>query len=673
MDVKLPISFMMSESLPTYRLLWIGPMPPAWREALEAAQYPFMTLQIEQAPDIQEALSRLVVQAWDGVVLVQSHLAILSESADSAATWVERVEQGAPQADLIVLTEPDALATVMEWINRRRWLRALPDQANPSALIDLVGRLAAWRWDQPGKASDACEITRSQRTTGAWQRLAQQATEDALTGLLRREEIHKRMRGECQRAQRTSQPLSCLMADIDFFKRVNDVFGHAMGDRTLRAVAQLLARNRRSYDLVGRVGGEEFLLVFPGVGMELCVEIAERLRQGIEQYDWSGAGMPPVTISMGVAALPPGDISLKMEDLLEAADRALYAAKEGGRNQVRVAKDEKPADTQPVEPSGQAARPRILVVDDERENLDALLKLLGERYQVVSTTDPRQALAWATGQAFDLAICDLRMPGLNGCDVLSRMKHLQPHCVRFLMTGHAETASAARAINDAGAHRFFGKPWKDEDLLLHVHQALEQRDVAVKLHQSDRETVEALALTIELNDRSTQDHYRRVAEWSKRMGEALEYTQKRLERLEYAAWLHDVGKVGIADEILKKTDWLTPHEEYMLREHVQLGAQLVESIDHLAPLAPIIRHHHERFDGSGYPDRLKGEAIPEESRIVAIANAFDGQLNPRRGGEAVSADEALAHLRRAAGSQFDPRLVELFLEVYRRNAVSLEA
>jgi HD-GYP domain-containing protein (c-di-GMP phosphodiesterase class II) len=173
----------------------------------------------------------------------------------------------------------------------------------------------------------------------------------------------------------------------------------------------------------------------------------------------------------------------------------------------------------------------------------------------------------------------------------------------------------------------------------------------------------ALVDTLELKERSTRGHYHRVAELSLKLARRLDYPNKRCESLEYAAWLHDVGKVGIPDHILLKHEVLTAEEEKMIRRHPQIGANLVASVDQIASIAPIIRHHHERYDGKGYPEGLKGDRIPEEARIIAIANTYDGLLSVRRGRPPLDPESALDEIRSRAGSFFDPDLVDVFEQV----------
>ena len=606
------------------------------------------------------ALERLSLEKWDVVVVDQT---CLSKSPLRDLQVLSEAGRGAEIILLAGLETP--LASACEWLNGIERLRLLPKPLDLPALRGLLERLATWRQKLVERGEHANPEAQDLNVELA--RLSIQAMFDQLTCLLRREEMVVRGAEELSRSRRTGQRLLCIMCDIDHFKRVNDVFGHQTGDRTLQRVASLLNEGSRPYDLAGRMGGEEFMLLIPGPSIEEGERIAERLRIAIQDFPWHEESLPNITLSFGVAELLAGHFG-DLESLSSAADAALYQAKRQGRNRVCLM-TLTPEDTHPEElEETEDMRPRLLLVDDTPLYLNELAKLLANRYQVEPTTSPMEALAWAEKRHFDLVITDQNMPGMYGHELLARIKCLQPHCMRIVMTSHAELSSAIQAINEGEVYRYIIKPWHDEDLLLIVYQALEYRSMVNRLQNSDRETIKALAGTIELKDRSTQGHYHRVAELSLLMAGTLEYSRDRLQRLEYAAWLHDIGKIGIPDRILKKSHLRNASEEKMIREHPHQGALLVSAVEHLMPIAPFIRHHHERYDGHGYPDGLAGKAIPEESRIIAIANAYDGMLTPRHDRPVLVPEAALEQIKVAKETLFDPALVEIFEEIRPRRS-----
>lgn len=629
------------------QVLWVGDTPSDIQ--------PDQNFSITSESDPGVALARLSVEPCAAIVLDAAGL------PDPAFQILDQIQHTCADIPVVVLIDGQSpVSSIIEWVNGIRNLRLVVHSARQEALPALLRQILA---DQPLACVNPPE-TVSPSVNQELARLTRQATIDNLTGLLRREEMFNRCEEDFERSTRMSQPGCCVMGDIDHFKRINDVFGHPMGDRTLQQVARLLSQGRRRYDRVGRVGGEEFLLFFYGVEFAEGRVLAERLRKSIENFAWEEDSLPPVTMSFGVSERVQGDFET-FKDMVKAADDALYEAKRNGRNQVRAkALDSEAADREALDASpSEDNRPSILVVDDTPAYLDQLKALLGVSYRVDVTPDPLIALKKAERSAYDLVLSDEHMSGMYGHQLLARMKSIQPGCVRFIMTAHGGLNTAIKAINQGEVHYFVLKPWKDEELLLAIHQALEQQSMVEKLRTSDRETVMALVDTLELKDRSTRGHYHRVAVLSLKIARQLGYSDRRCESLEYAAWLHDVGKVGIPDQVLLKHGPLTPDEEKMLRDHPQLGANLVASVDHIAPVAPIIRHHHERFDGKGYPDGLKGRMIPEEARIIAIANTYDGLLSVRRERPALSPEAALGEILARCQSLFDPDLVATFEKI----------
>lgn len=640
------------------RVLWVGASAPDPSQSEKTFSTDQMDVCSERIEDLSDALACMEKEKWDATIVDQADL------PEPPLACLQRLAASGGSGEIILLLDPETpLSVVAGWVDGTRRLRLLLKPFLPSALLALFNQMITWRTEVAGQ---------QEAEPSAWinmelARLTKQATVDQLTGLLRREELIRRSEEEFNRACRTGQHLICILADIDHFKRVNDLHGHQMGDLTLKRVASLLNMGRRGYDLVGRMGGEEFMMIMPGPTLEVGRAIAERMRIRLQDHPWDQESLPGVTISLGVAELQAGDFH-DFIALSRAADVALYEAKHHGRNQVRVLQSEKSAEMLLGKRNDE--RPSLLLVDDALIYLNELSALLGSRYQVEATTSPQEALARAGQHAFDMVLTDENMPDMKGHELLAAIKTLQPDCVRIIMTSHGELSSAIQAINEAAVNHYVLKPWHDEDLILLVHQALESRALVRRLHEADHDMVKDLADMIELKDRSTQGHYHRVAEFCLLIGKRLKYSPERLRMLEYAAWLHDIGKIGIPDEILKKQSPLSSQEEKILREHALIGSSLIGEVEHLRPIAPHIRHHHERFDGHGYPEGLIGPAIPEESRIVAIANAYDGLLTPRRGRSALLPKAAMSQILLGKGSLFDPLLADIFAEACQARSAS---
>lgn len=186
------------------------------------------------------------------------------------------------------------------------------------------------------------------------------------------------------------------------------------------------------------------------------------------------------------------------------------------------------------------------------------------------------------------------------------------------------------------------------------------------------ETIRMLAAAVEARDPYTGGHLERVTHYAVVVARSLGWASDRLSEAEMGAILHDIGKIGIQDAILRKPGSLTPEEWAHMRTHPEIGTQILRGISFLEPVIPYVRHHHERFDGKGYPDRLAGEEIPIGGRLIAVADSFDAMTSTRPYRPALSVEVALAELRAAAGTQLDPKIVDAFLAAYERGEVSLE-
>lgn len=380
--------------------------------------------------------------------------------------------------------------------------------------------------------------------------IQKQALTDALTGLPNHRAIIEQMENELARAQRFGRPLSLIFFDGDRFKRVNDTYGHGIGDVVLRELGERVGSVLRGGDTLGRFGGEEFVILLPEADLEQACLIAERIRAAVvatplaTKYVEEGIN---TTISVGVAIYPIDGETIN--GLLEKADQAMYWAKRMGRNQVCTAAEAERAYQNAIF----AALPSV----DERESEVA-----------VNNPDHEQTRrTYYLGSIFSL----LRMIELRDPDI--------------------------------GKHAY-----------------------AV----SDLATALALEMQVE---------------------------HKQVVAIGTAALLHDIGKIGIPDAILQKRGRLSSSERAIIKHHPQVGAQLLETSPFLQELIPAIRHHHERWDGEGYPDGLAKQNIPLEARIIAVAEAYAAMVTEHPYQVSRTSSDALAELQRCAGTQFDPAVV----------------
>jgi putative two-component system response regulator len=330
---------------------------------------------------------------------------------------------------------------------------------------------------------------------------------------------------------------------------------------------------------------------------------------------------------------------------------------------------------------------RILLVDDEK----MIHSILGQRlardgYTCVMANNGREALGYFYKDNFSLIISDINMPEMNGLELLRNVKTVQPNMMFIIMTGYPEIDKAVEAIR-LGANDFIVKPVDLELVAFSVKKAFEQRrteeeldayhknlkklveERTVKLQrawlvlkETHLDSVKVLAGAIDAKDPYTRGHSDRVRKMCVRIGMALGFKEKRQESLVFGALLHDIGKIGIKDEILRKQGALTPEEYRSMQEHPLIGAKIVEGVDFFKDKIPMIRNHHEHFDGQGYPDGLIGETIPLEARIIAVPDAFDAMTSLRPHRRAMPVADVLAEMEKHKGKQFDPQVLEIFLK-----------
>jgi putative two-component system response regulator len=311
------------------------------------------------------------------------------------------------------------------------------------------------------------------------------------------------------------------------------------------------------------------------------------------------------------------------------------------------------------------SRTRILAVDDsflEREMLKD--ELTNEGYQVSTARDGEEALVKVAEALPDLILLDVIMPNLDGYEVCRRLKAdgrtiLIPV---VMITSLNATEERIRGI-EAGADDFLSKPFNRQELLTRVRSLLR-----LKRHTDELENAEtvlfSLALSVEAKDPYTTGHCDRLARYSVALGRRLGVSEEYLKALHRGGILHDVGKIGIPDSILLKPGQLTAEERTVMQSHPVIGERICSPLKSLRLVLPIIRHHHERWDGSGYPDGLAGEAIPFTARILQVVDLFDAFITQRPYKVAFSLEQSLALMRDEARKGWcDARLVNLFIDV----------
>lgn len=334
-----------------------------------------------------------------------------------------------------------------------------------------------------------------------------------------------------------------------------------------------------------------------------------------------------------------------------------------------------PAKGDGVTSAPQADGSSVLIVDDDREMCVLLARKLSRSgYSVSAVHSSEEAIGLLRKAAFDLVLCDLRLPGLDGFGFCSRVHESHPDLPVVMVTGHGGVELARTAMQN-GATDFVTKPIKLDALSMLVEKNLERKRLerGRELSRDSRlilQFIEALAAAIDAKESATAQHSLRVTALSKTVAEALGLPESELLAIELAALVHDVGKIGIPDRILQKPGKLDEAEWELIRTHPVVGSQIVGRIEELTHVADVIRHHHERIDGAGYPDGLEGEAIPLPSRIIAVADAFEVMTTDRVYRARLEDSEAIARLRDCAGTQFDSEVVEAFCELHESDALT---
>jgi diguanylate cyclase (GGDEF)-like protein/putative nucleotidyltransferase with HDIG domain len=383
-------------------------------------------------------------------------------------------------------------------------------------------------------------------------RLRELAICDGLTSLYNHRHLCELMEQEFQRSRRYRHPLSFIMMDIDYFKAINDSYGHRVGDHVLTQVADLLSQSVRGVDFVARYGGDEFAVVLPETSAEAAMGIAERIHATVQSHKVSHEGHSLyVSTSIGVASLHQQMVS--KDELITLADKALYEAKNRGRGQICSSFHLSPQEQQ------------------LKENLQPIQEL-SQKIGTITLEVKRTYL--------DIVI----------------------ECIQK-------------------QHNFVGY---------------------------------------------LKEHGERVCHWASTLAESQGLAPAEVEAIRVAALLHDIGKVAIDEELLCKREAMTSLELGLIRKHPIIGAKMLQDIPFLDKEISLVLHHHERFDGLGYPFKLCGDEIPKGARIIALAEAWDAMTGPQPYRDPLPRQQALDEIEKSANTQFDPDLVPPFLEIVSR-------
>lgn len=389
-------------------------------------------------------------------------------------------------------------------------------------------------------------------------KLKQLVLRDAQTGLFNHRYLGEIIDAEFYRAKRQGHPLAIIMMDIDYFKSINDVYGHKFGDLVLKQLARHLKKMLRQYDIVIRFGGEEFLIISPATDRATALSLGQRILEAMALCNFGDKNqLVKLKLSIAVTSFPEDKAAMGME-LIELSEQVLEKVKQSGGNNVFTALD-----------------------------------LNKERQGVLEKKE-------------------------DGSDV-GILKE------------------------------------KIDKLTKEANQSL-------------IEAVLAFAKTLEVKDHYSGEHVERTVLYAMEIARALNLSKGEIERIKQASILHDLGKIGISEKILLKRAKLTKQEFEEIKKHPKIGVDIIRPIQFLHALIPLILYHHERWDGKGYPHGLKGDDIPKGARIIALADVYQALTSDRPYRKAFTKDEAIKIIREGSGTQFDPAIVNVFLDILEKEA-----
>ena len=321
---------------------------------------------------------------------------------------------------------------------------------------------------------------------------------------------------------------------------------------------------------------------------------------------------------------------------------------------------------------------KIIGVDDENGILDSLRVLLeNSNHEFVGITNPEEAIERVRHEHFDLMLLDFMMTPLHGDEVVEEIRKFNKDLYILLLTGHKDLAPPLETIKRLDIQGYCEKSDKFDQLLLLIESGLksvkqmdeikrineELEDSKEQLEQAYLDMVQTLRYTVEAKDTYTRGHSDRVSEYSVLIGEKLGLPEEQIKTLRVGGLFHDIGKIGIPDSILLKPGKLTDDEYSEIKNHPAIGAHILGSAKIFQDIIPIVKHHHEKYDGNGYPSRLKGEEIPYLARIAAVADTFDAMTSRRSYRGPIDVEQVKEEIKRCEGTQFDPQIAEAFLDI----------
>ena len=321
---------------------------------------------------------------------------------------------------------------------------------------------------------------------------------------------------------------------------------------------------------------------------------------------------------------------------------------------------------------------KVIVVDDEQGILDSLsIFLKRSGYSFTGTTNPLDAIERVKNEHFDMMILDFMMDPIHGDEVVEEIRKFNKDLYILLLTGHKDLAPPLETIKRLDIQGYCEKSDKFDQLLLLIESGIksieqmntikkintELQDKSEELEKAYLDTIGILRQTVEAKDPYTRGHSDRVSEFSVLIGKKMGLDDETLHTLKIGGLFHDIGKIGIPDSILLKESKLSDEEYSQIKNHPMIGVHMLGDAAIFTDILPIVKHHHERYDGRGYPSQLVGDDIPYVARIAAVADTFDAMTSKRSYRDSLPIDVVRAEIERCSGTQFDPNIAKVFLDI----------
>ncbi len=503
---------------------------------------------------------------------------------------------------------------------------------------------------------------------------------DALTGV-----YNRRFYEDKVRRQRMFAGVAVI--DLDDFKLVNDALGHHAGDLAISAAARAMKSRVRESDILLRYGGDEFVLVLPNISEDDFVRKLESISKQVAQTTVPGYDQMSLSVSIG-GVLSNGST---VEEAVKRADSLMYRAKQR-RNSVITEAD--------VAGTPEFRKPLLLIVDDSEMNREILKEMLHDEYDIIEAANGKQGISYLEqyGAEISLVLLDIIMPVVNGFEVLSRMvRSGWIEDIPVIMISSEESDEAVLRAYELGASDYIGRPFDmrvvrqrvSNIMRLYARQRRLSNLLAQQYYEREKDSnmlVNIMGGAMELRNGESGPHVLHVRNLTDILLERLvqktdRYALSSADRntIAMASTLHDIGKLAITDSVLNKPGRLTPEEYDVMKTHTTLGAQMLEKLN-MYSSSPVLlkvaheicRWHHERWDGSGYPDGLKGDEIPISAQVVSLADVYDALTSARVYKEAVGHDEAMRMILDGECGTFNPILIECLVDVQERIRLEIE-